>query len=108
MSYHSNKEANTSEMDTTEWAIAITSQTIMFFRGIWEILGLWSRKVVAHGKQGLVDNPTRSMEDDAAESNVEDEGQSKRLQYYPLSYKPFLWYCDKEYGYYVPLSLESD
>ena len=63
---------------------------MMFFRGIWEILGIQSRKVVEHFKQGLVDNPTRSMEDAAAESNVEYEGQSKRLQYYPLNYKPFL------------------
>lgn len=71
MPYQSNKEANKSEIDATEWAIAITSQTMMFFREIWEILGIWSRKVVEHFKQSLVNNPARSMEDDAAESNVE-------------------------------------
>ena len=109
MSYQSNKEANKSEIDTTEWAIAITSQTMMFFRGIWEILGIRSRKVLEHFKQSLVDNPTRSMEDDAAESNMEYEGQSNRLQYYPLNYKPFLWYFDKEYGMcHCPKNLTRD
>ena len=69
VSFHSSKTLTKTEVGTRDWGIALIGLTMLLFERMW-IFGLWIWNTVDCFKWGLMDHPSRNMEDLVAGSNL--------------------------------------
>ena len=69
VSIHRSKTLTKTEVGTRDWSIAVIGLTMCLFGGMW-ILRLWIWKAVECFKWGLMDHPSRNMEDFVTESDL--------------------------------------
>lgn len=78
---------------------------MMFLGEIKKNVGLWTRKVIACFKKGLVGHPSRSLEDNSAERNLDHGGPDQEvLEGNNNGLDTFLSYFGKQCGWFLPLS----
>jgi hypothetical protein len=69
VSVQSSKTLTKIEVGTRDWGIAVIGLTMLLFEKMW-ILGLWIWNTMKCFKWGLMDHPSRNMEDFVAGSNL--------------------------------------
>ena len=76
------------------WGIAAMDLTMLVFRRLWKTLGLWARKSDECFKHGITGHPSRSLEDNSAESCMDYRGLDEEVIEGNISICARILFCD--------------
>lgn len=79
VSLHSNRVLR-QKLGARDWGTAVIGQAMLLFGRIWNILELWTIKVIGYFKQALKGHFSRNMEGNAGEGDMNCGIRLKRLQ----------------------------